>query len=469
MNRSKRLLLLLGVLAAACLITFGVSRYQEHQEQIKTSDQILLEIPQESVTALAWDYDGTSLAFHRDGGWVYDGDEAFPVDETAMSGLLEGFQAFGVSFVIEDVEDYGQYGLDDPLCTIRLTTEQAEYEIGLGDYSAIDAQRYISIGDGQVYLAAEDPLDSFDTELSQLMANDSLPYVGTAEQISIQGQDPLEITWQEESTSYRADDHYFAQTEEGSVPLDTSLVEELLYTLGSLDFTDYMTYTAGAEDLAAYGLDDPERTILLTYTTEDEAGGETTQTAMLAVSRAPAERWADSQADAGAETDEEEVTAYARVGQSSIIYRITAQEYEALMEAGCDTLRHRELLPAALEDVSQVDVTLDGTVYTFTSDGAEDSPVWSYQEQALEDSALSDALQALSADSFTDQSPDGGEELSLTFHLDLEGSPTVTVTLYRYDGASCLAEVDGVPTALVSRSQVVELQEAVYAVVLGER
>lgn len=190
---------------------------------------------------------------------------------------------------------------------------------------------------------------------------------------------------------------------------------------------------------------------------------------VLAVNRAPAERWADSQADAGAETDEEEVTAYARVGQSSIIYRITAQEYEALMEAGCDTLRHRELLPAELEDVSQVDVTLDGTVYTFTSDGAEDSPVWSYQEQALEDSALSDALQALSADSFTDQSPDGGEELSLTFHLDLEGSPTVTVTLYRYDGASCLAEVDGVPTALVSRSQVVELQEAVYAVVLGER
>ena len=62
-------------------------------------------------------------------------------------------------------------------------------------------------------------------------------------------------------------------------------------TLSSLNLTGYMTYNAGEDDLAAYGLDDPERTITLDYTTQDEDGNETAHTVSLAVSRAPAERW----------------------------------------------------------------------------------------------------------------------------------------------------------------------------------
>lgn len=469
MSRSKKLLLLLGVLAAVCVVTFCVSRYQEHKEQIKTSDQIILEIPEDSVTALSWTYDGQSLAFHKDEVWYYDADETFPVDEDAISALLEGFQSFGVSFIIEEVEDYGQYGLDDPVCTIQLTTEDADYEIQLGDFSTMDSQRYVSIGDGNVYLVQQDPLDAFDVELSDLIANDSLPYVDTADQLSIQGEDSLQITWQEESASYREEDRYFVTVDGEAQPLDTGLVEDFLYTLSSLELTEYMTYNAGEDDLAAYGLDDPERTITLDYTTQDEDGNETAHTVSLAVSRAPAERWDDTQADAGTETDgEEEVTAYARVDDSPIIYKITTQEYRALMDASYDTLRHKEILPADLENVSQVDVTLDGTSYTVTASGQGEERTWSYGEQELETSDLPDALQALTADSFTGEEPTGQEEISFTLHLSLEGEPTVSIQFYRYDGAYCLAVVDGQPTALVTRSQVVELQEAVYAVVLGE-
>lgn len=39
---------------------------------------------------------------------------------------------------------------------------------------------------------------------------------------------------------------------------------------------------------------------------------------------------------------------------------------------------------------------------------------------------------------------------------------------YRYDGASCLAVVDGEPVSLVARSAVVDLMEAVRAIVLNE-
>ncbi|MDD7740358.1 MAG: hypothetical protein SOT28_07965 [Fusicatenibacter sp.] len=38
---------------------------------------------------------------------------------------------------------------------------------------------------------------------------------------------------------------------------------------------------------------------------------------------------------------------------------------------------------------------------------------------------------------------------------------------YRYDGNSCTVEIDGEPVALISRSSVVDLIEAVNAIVLN--
>ena len=48
MKRYKRLYLLLGVLAVACIATFGVLRFEEHQEQIKNSDEIILKVPSDT-------------------------------------------------------------------------------------------------------------------------------------------------------------------------------------------------------------------------------------------------------------------------------------------------------------------------------------------------------------------------------------------------------------------------------------
>lgn len=36
----------------------------------------------------------------------------------------------------------------------------------------MDSQRYVSIGDGNVYLAVNDPMDYFDVTLSDMILND---------------------------------------------------------------------------------------------------------------------------------------------------------------------------------------------------------------------------------------------------------------------------------------------------------
>lgn len=471
MKRYKRIYLLLAVLVVACAVTFGVSRYQEHKEQISNSDQVVLEIPTDSVQSLSWEYDGQSLAFHReDGVWVYDEDAAFPVDEDKMSQMLGRFASFGVAFIIEEVEDLGQYGLDDPVCTIEITTEEQNYTVQLGDYSTMDSQRYVSIGDGNVYLVQEDPLDDFDAQLSDLIAQDDVPYFEQANQITFSGSENYTITYEEDGAdTYRDSDVYFTEVDGDHVPLDTSRVNSYLKNLSYLDLTHYVTYNATEEAIQGCGLDDPELIIQVNYTTEDEEGNESTQDVTLSVSRDPDQlaELAEQSGETDEEEDPESITAYARVGESQILYQITGEEYQQLMAAAYDDLRHPEVVPAETEDISQIDITLEGVAYTITSEGSGEERTYSYQEQELDLTDLESALQALQADRFTDEQPTQKQEISLTLHLDLEGDPTVSIELYRYDGSNCLAVVDGQPVCLVARSSVVELVEAVNAIVLN--
>ncbi len=469
MKRSRRLVILLGLLLAACAATFGVIRYEEHKEVIRNSDAIVLEIDSDAVQTLSWEYGAETLAFHKEDTWLYDGDAAFPVDEEKIQERLELFRAFGVSFIIEDVEDYGQYGLDKPICTIRLSTADETWEILLGNYSSMDSQRYVSVGDGNVYLVQNDPLDYFDASLSDMIDHDETPDFDKVTGIRFAGTESYSITYEEDSgNTYCEEDVYFAERAGSLLPLDTSRVDAYLQKISGLSLTDYVTYNATAEELEACGLDTPELTVTVDYTYEDEARNEITQTFALQISRDPEEQKAAEEASDQEEgTAEEEITAYARVGDSRIVYRITANEYKALMDASYDALRHLEVLSADFSDVTQLDISLEGAAYSITAEGSGDGRTYSYLGEELEIGDLQSALESLKAESFTDERPTQKKEIGLTVHLDNENYPEVRIELYRYDGTNCLAVVDGTPVSLVARADVVDLIEAVNEIVLN--
>lgn len=464
MNRSKKLYILLGVLAVACAATFVVTQMEEQKEQIKETGEIILELPAESVQSLSWEYNENSLAFHRDEIWLYDEDENFPVSEEKINNLLEQFQAFGAAFIIEDVEDFGQYGLDDPVCTISLSTEDQDYEIKLGDYSKMDSQRYVSIGDGNVYLVKHDPLDGFNATIRNLIDHDEVPEFDRVTGISFSGSENYSVTYEEESAdTYREEDVYFVRQDGRNLPLDTHRVQDYLDYIGYLNLTDYVAYHAAEEELSAYGLDTPELTVTVNYTVEED-GQERSDTFVLHVSQDPEEKKSSQEQE---EDDKEgEITAYARVGDSQIVYQISSAGYKHLMAASYDDLRHLEVLPTAFEDVRQVAISLEGSRYTLTSEKDGKEQVWAYQGEELEIDSFRNALNALTADEFTTETPSGKEEISLTLSLDREDAGEVQIQLYRYDGEHCIASVDGESVCLVKRAAAVDLIEAVHAIVL---
>lgn len=472
MRKATKLYWLSGVLLVLCLTAFAVSRYQEKQEAIQTSGEEILALPADSVTALSWTNENGTFSFTKEDTWVYDDDTTFPVSEEKIRDLLSPFASFSAAFVIDEVEDEAQYGLDDPVCTISITAGEEQYTIRLGDFSKMDEQRYVSLGDGKVYLVTHDPLDEFDAVLRDLIQNDTIPAFDTVEQLTFTGDETYTVTRDEDGKSLCDDDVYFTDGK----PLDTERVDNFLQAIQSLNLTNYVTYHASDEDLAAFGLDAPALTIDLSYRTEQEDGEEDeTGELLLSLAQDPEEAAVYAEAVAK-DTDEEElpdVTCYLRVGQSPIVYEISQSVYDQLTAVSYDALRHQELFTADFSAVTSIDVTLGGETYTFThtlsqkEDDEDAEGTWTYNGTEFDADDLTDALCALSASRFTEETPTGQEEISLTVHLKQADFPTFSLTLSRYDGSNCLAAVDGQPVALVSRSQTVALIEAVHALTLG--
>lgn len=453
MKRYKKLLVLLGVLLLVCGATVLVSRVEEKKENIRTAGETILAVDPETVDSLSWKFEETELSFHKeeDGSWVYDADAAFPVDEEKIAGMLETFRAFTAAFVIEDVEDYGQYGLTEPQCTVTFTAGEDRYTVKLGDYSKMDSQRYASLDDGRAYLMKEDPLETFQAELPEVVKNDEIPQFGKPRKVSVSGVDSYEFTRFEEENgkSYCAEDIYF--TSDGRA-LDTGRVENYLSALENLNLGEYVTYNVTEESLKDYGLDAPELTLTVDY---DKDSGEAA-TFTLALSRDPAE-------DDSSET----FTAYLRIGESQLVYKLEKSDYKALMAASYNDLRHQELLSADFGCITQMDVVLDGERYSITSEGEGDGKTWYFGEQEIDISELRSAMANLTAEDFTEEAPTQKQEAALTVHLANETFPEVELGLYRYDGDNCIATLDGQPLCFIGRVYVVDLQEAINRIVMG--
>ena len=498
MNKKNRILILLGVLAVLVIAAVGVSMYTEKQEQIATTEETILAVATEDVTAVSWEFENEdadtddgeagsgSFSFTlTDDTWVYDDDEAFPVSTEEIEALLEIFNDFGAAFIIEEVEDYSQYGLSNPCAEITLTTEDAEYVIELGDFSSLDEQRYVSVGDGNVYLVSVDPMEYYAVNLSDLVQNDETPDFDLASLIEIEGEESYTITYEEESSyAYSEDDVYFTELSGSTLVLDASAVKSYVSKIESVGLTDYVTYNATDEELTEYGFDDPELVVTIEYTetvTDSETGDETEESGTFVITVArDADQIAAAEEEAAAEeTDEDEedeededddgYAAYVRIGDSPILYGIDSDDYEYLMAYTYLDLCHQEVMPFDVTEITEAEITIsDDETYTLTAETDEDgNQTWYYDEEEIDGTDFTDALSGLTAIELTDDDDADDAEITLTLTLDNENYSEIEIILYRYNGENCLAVVNGEPFAYVSRSDTMALVETVNTIVLN--
>ena len=167
---------------------------------------------------------------------------------------------------------------------------------------------------------------------------------------------------------------------------------------------------------------------------------------------------------------------YARLTGSNIVYRISEDLYQAAVNVSYEELKPDEVVLLDWDTVESIEVELDGNVYTIGLEkDDEDAYIYTLENEEIEFGDILDRLSEITIAEETDDedvpetepSLSGNRsEMSLIFHRNTESYQTVELEFYQYDGSYCISVLNGEELNYTSRTAVVDLKEAVNAVIL---
>ena len=475
MKRGRKLLLLALVVMAGASIAAIKMNPGESGEDSSEEITAIYTVDAESVTKLSWTYNGETVTLVDAGdGWMYEDDRNFPLDESCLDDMLSAISTVTASKVIEDVEDLAQYGLEDPVCSVTVTAGKTS-ELRIGNETGLGGQRYLSLGDGNVYLVDSSLLSSFSYDLYSIIQKESIPSMSDIRSFVVDdGSRQFTIDYLENSGPAYSDRYtWFARTGEGYRTLDTELASSFVEQVTELRWGRCVDYKAAPSALKEYGLDDPAVTVTVTYA----------ETSRVATNET------DEDGNTIYDTKETEQTfvleiggyngsyCYARIADSQMVYLIDAAICDSLLLTGEDDLLPDDVLIMDWETVTGFDILLNGSTYSIkkevreTTDEAGDTAeeyVYTMDGAELEIGSVLDSLEAPNATgSGEDLTPSRSAEISFVFNRDADTFQNVELTFYQYDSSSCLVSLNGETRLFVSRDSIVSIVEAVNALVLA--
>ena len=468
MTRGKKLFVLLLALVILTGVTLLVAHLVPDEDESTAEDTsyIIFSLDPDQVTQLSWTYEDSTVTLTKDenSNWSYPDDEAFPLDASYPDAMVQALKEVSATKTIESPENLADYGLEEAACAISVTAGDSTYELRIGDETGLGGQRYLSLGDGNVYLVDADLLEDFSLGLYDIVSMESIPSMTDLTSVSIETTSgTLTLDYLEDSGLAYSDQYTWFWNQDGEeTPLDTDLAEDLVSTVTGLTWNACVDYQADEDSLGTYGLDIPAATITVEYTESTQV--ETNET--------------DENGDPIYETQETPATfvlelgyydgdtCYARISGSSMVYRVDGTVANTLLAAKGEDLLPQDVVLMDWSDVTSVEINLDGTTYSLektvqeeTDEDGNTTETYVYQldGQTVDITDALDSIQDLEVTgSDTDATP-GTEELSFTFYQDKENFPTVTLVFSQYDSSSCLVTLNGESRLLVSRTDLLDL------------
>ena len=261
MTRGRKLGLLLLALAALLVLTIVVMELAPDGEGTEEATAVtIFTLDPDQVTSLTWQYEEETISLEKDqeNNWTYPADAAFPLDQSYPDAMVQALKEIQAAKTIENVEDLSEYGLENAVCSITVQGEK-EYQLAIGEETGLGGQRYLSIGDGNVYLVDASLLDTFALGLYDIVEKETIPSMTDLRAVQITtNAGTLEMEYQEDSGLAYSDQYtWFWKTDGGYTALDTDLAESLVQNITGLTWNSCVEYQASADDLGRYGLDKP--------------------------------------------------------------------------------------------------------------------------------------------------------------------------------------------------------------------
>ena len=465
MKRAKKLLILLGVLIVVCAAAFAASKLNPElntgSDDAESSAVFTLDA--DSVTALSFKYTG-SLSFERDNGtWYSDDDPDFPLDSSRIDRMVSAISSISAERTIDEPSALSEYGLSDPICQVTVSTGSEQSVLSFGSEAELGGNRYMSTGDGKVYLVDKNIIDSFDCGLYDLVTKEQLPNMSNIVSFTVEsGDSHYELDHIENSGLAYSDGYvWFYKDGDDYLTLDTALTNAFTGKITGLTWGECVNYKANDNDLKAYSLAKPTAVVKVDYIESSEVATSMT----------------DSDGNTIYDTQETEHTfkleiggylddkCYARIAGSQMVYLIDGTICDNLLHATYESLQPDEVLDMDWDAVDSVDVDLPNSSAAFTkSENADGETSWLLDGEEKELQPILDRLnEMLPSDSGSEKEPGANALLRFTFHRNTDKFKTVVLEFYDYDSSNCLVSLDGSARLLVARSDFSAVLESISA------
>lgn len=472
-SRKRTILILsflLVVLVAGGVALQGVASSEDGEE----SQASFLDVEASQIVDVVWETGGEeSHIAYSDDEWHDPDNPDDALDQTAAAQIAQAFADATTSRTIDADQETDEMGLDSPTATATITLDDdTTHTVTVGAVSQNTAY-YATADDGDIELIDVSLPQALETSLNDLYETEEAPQATDVDSLTIEHDgDEFALTYYENgSTTLSYTDRYtwFGDEGDGEQALDADEAASLVILVNEVSWSSCVD--PSADDLSAYGFDDPTLTATLAYT--EEVTTETDET--------------DDDGNAVTETSEEDRTFtlvvgaqaddgsyYAQPEGSDAVYRISNDTVESLLEADCDALAPTDVCLIDWDSVDSVEFSYDDTTRTISierEDVEDDEGNTSVEETYYVDGeefsgdsaeAVLDAIDALTSEGEADGGESAGNSmLSITIHQSSEAFPTVTLEFTEYDNSFYLASLDGDARLLVNKNDIEDLKERV--------
>lgn len=262
-KKTKKLLILSGIFILLSGVLAGIQFFNrkqaEQREKEKESAKIYVTDLDE-ISEVSYDVGNGGVTFtKKEDVWIYADDSDFPLKQSIPEQIADRFGRLEAERELEDGDALEDYGLDQPVSIVKLTTAEGNTTI-LEFGNAVGDNCYLKVKDqNRIYTVSSAVISDLQYTMDELAQFDVYPDIGSGNLVR------ETITEAGKTTAYDSEKKE-----------DTEAIAVVAGGLGAVTLDMAAEYSVSDENLVKYGLDEDTRiTVKAVYTEgEDEMENE---------------------------------------------------------------------------------------------------------------------------------------------------------------------------------------------------
>ena len=509
--KKKNTALIAGIIILALLLVFYLvlhnSSKEDSQDTEKTSETAF-ETTVEDISEAVFKSGENEFKFTKsDDIWKYNGEENFPLDQSAFEEIISKFEKIAADRVLEKPDNISEYGLDDPTVTVSLKDKDGkEQTLQFGDTNSVTSSSYMTLNkdNEKVYMVSSTIVTSLQFDINDLAEKETFPSITDITGVIMErnGQTFSVFKDSSSSTGWTVTGWDGTKKDAGS-----SQVSEFTNPITSLSWSSIISQNT--EDLSQYGLDNPTIITINYQVTEtkstDETKDDSADTANGSNTTDNKSKDAKAESDTTEDTEEkvtvdkqevllignktEDNSYYAKLQSQSGVYTLSSSTVDNLLNAEVNQFLSTYVSDYIFADLDKVTIEKDGNTYEFTKKTEEKQVESDSDKENTEDTdteeeetttvttyymngkeiELSDfsefysLISGMECQERLDTVPDMENSPEMTVHFYKENGVDVTTEYYAYDSSFYLVKDSKGNASLVNKMKVKELTEAFNA------